>query len=80
MATQHTSFIQPLFLISHYQILLNVIQPFKTAATARKVLLTLCKNCIVFVFVCAHACAVSRVNHDPRTVLPSWVRQISALE
>lgn len=55
MATQHTSFIQPHFLISHYQILLNSIQPFRMARTLREVLLTLCKNCILFVCACVHA-------------------------
>lgn len=51
MATQHTSFIQPPFLISHYQIPLNSIQPFRIARTAREVLLTPCE--ILRLFVCA---------------------------
>lgn len=39
MDTQHTSFIQPQFLISHYQFLL-IMQPFRKTTTVREVLLT----------------------------------------
>lgn len=52
MATQHTSFIQPQFLISHYQILLNSIQPSRIVGTAKEVLFTLCK---IWVCLCTHA-------------------------
>lgn len=66
MDTQHTSFIQPQFLISHYQILLNSIQPFRMARTVREVLLTLYAKTAFC--LCVHVCT------------SSWERQISALK
>lgn len=71
MATQHTSFIQPQFLISHYQILLNSIQPFRIARTVRKSAVNPMQK-LRFVCVRMRACvsAGSRVNPDPRTVSP----------
>lgn len=52
MDTQHTSFVQPHFLISHYQILLNSIQPFRITRRVRDALLTLYAKTP---FCCLHA-------------------------
>lgn len=81
MATQHTSFIQPQFLISHYQILLNSIQPFRIARTVRKSAVnSMQKLRFVCVRMRARVSAGGRVNPDPGTVSLFWERQISALE
>lgn len=83
MDTQHTSFIQPLFLISHYQILLNSIQPFKTVRTerGRSAVNPLWKDCGLFLQ--AHVCMQLCQEHDwilTHEQFYSWSRQIFTLK
>lgn len=79
MDTQHTSFIQPQFLISHYQFLLNSTQPFRRARTAREAPLT---RYAKRGFVCLSACSCARSMSEswPKSSLSSWQRQSSTPE
>lgn len=70
MDTQHTSFIQPQFLISHYQFLL-IMQPFRKTTTVREVLLTAGakRGAFLYVFLCVCVCVPGAgENPDPRAL------------